>query len=117
MFHQQLSDVVIATDEDDGPVENHQRVEIAVNLAEFPVRLDGGGGMEQSHIADDGVTFWAVGQSPGASCQSPDQTEQHYHYCDCHPHSANAELFGEERAVDPIYNEQRTASPKRQKTR
>lgn len=117
MFHQQLSDVVIATDEDDGPVENHQRVEIAVNLAEFPVRLDGGGGMEQSHIADDGVTFWAVGQSPGASCQSPDQTEQHYHYGDCHPHSANAELFGEERAVDPIYNEQRTASPKRQKTR
>lgn len=46
MLDQKLSYVVKATDENDRSVENHQRVEIAINLPEFPMRCVASDGLK-----------------------------------------------------------------------
>ena len=67
-------------DEDDGFVEYHQGVEIAVLLSQFPVSLSRLCRFEESNITDDGVTSRTGGQSPGSSRHSPNQSEQNHHY-------------------------------------
>lgn len=88
MLDQKLAYVVKSTDENDGSVENHQRVEIAVNLSEFPVRLCGLRRPEESDVPDDGETCRTGGQSLGPSCQGPNQTKQHNNNGHRHPHTA-----------------------------
>lgn len=87
MFDQKLAYIVKATDENDRSVENHQRVEIAVNLSEFPVRLCGLRRPEESDVPDDGETCRTGGQSLGPSCQGPNQTKQHNNNGHRHPHT------------------------------
>lgn len=67
MLDQKLSYVVKATDENDRSVENHQRVEIAINLPEFPMRLCGLRRIEEPDVPDDGETCRTAGQSLGSS--------------------------------------------------